>query len=172
MHFDLAFSKDDTSGLNYFNRGLVQSKLHSYKQANSDFNKALALFGQEKEKRALEVYFCRYNLGINNRKQGKLEQSISELRHAIDLQPEKPSAHNNLGLSLFEKGDFEGAIGHFGKAIKLEATAVHHNNRGLAHFHAQNPELALADFDKALEYNTAGDPTIYFNRGNALLTQN
>lgn len=32
--------------------------------------------------------------------------------------------------------------------------------------------LALEDFDRALELNTAGDPTIFFNRGNALLSEN
>lgn len=51
MHFDMAFTKDDNSGINYFNRGLVLSKLGSYKGANSDFNKALERFGTEKEKK-------------------------------------------------------------------------------------------------------------------------
>jgi Flp pilus assembly protein TadD len=39
------------------------------------------------------------NLGINMRRVGNLEQSVQELRKAIDLQPNKAQAHNNLGLS-------------------------------------------------------------------------
>ena len=32
-----------------------------------------------------------------------------------------------------------------------------------------NIQNALDDFNEALRLNTAGDPTIYFNRGNAYL---
>jgi len=55
---------------------------------------------------------------------------------ALELMPEKASCHNNLGLSLFEKADFESAIASFSKAIKIDALAVHYNNRGLANFYS------------------------------------
>ena len=64
------------------------------------------------------------------------------------------------------------AIENFSKAIKIEPQAVFYNNRGLAYFHdGQDIAAALQNFDEALALNTTGDPTIYFNRGNALLSE-
>lgn len=64
------------------------------------------------------------------------------------------------------------AIQEFNKAIKLDKQAVHYNNLGLAHFHNKQIEDALENFTIALELNQTGDPTIYFNRGNAYLSEN
>jgi tetratricopeptide (TPR) repeat protein len=36
------------------------------------------------------------------------------------MKNDRPSAHNNLGLSYFEKGEFEDALIHYGKAIGIE----------------------------------------------------
>ena len=99
-----------------------------------------------------------------------------ELKYALDLQPLKASAHNNLGLSYFEKLDYEKAVIAFSAAINLEPSSVHYNNRGLANLQGNFVTSALEDFDKACEAfgvgNYGGDPTFFFNRGNALLTQN
>lgn len=84
------------------------------------------------------------------------------------MKPDRPSAHNNLGLSYFERGDFEDALIHYGKAIQLEPTSVHFNNRGLANYHINKQEEAKADFDMAIKKDP-NDPTIYFNRGNVFL---
>jgi tetratricopeptide (TPR) repeat protein len=51
------------------------------------------------------------------RRLGKLEESITDLKKAIELGGDKASAHNNLGLSYFEKEDFEEALSEFTKAI-------------------------------------------------------
>jgi tetratricopeptide (TPR) repeat protein len=88
------------------------------------------------------------------------------------MQADKPSVHNNLGLSYFEKNEMEQAIQEFNKAIKLERSSVHFNNLGLAYFHNKQIDEALENFSEALELNTIGDPTIYFNRGNAYLSEN
>jgi len=47
-------------------------------------------------------------LGINFRRlsEPKFEESIFELKKALELQPNKASAHNNLGLTYYEKQDF------------------------------------------------------------------
>ncbi len=39
-----------------------------------------------------------------------LDLAIGEYRHAIELDPEVPDAHLNLGLALAEQGDLEGAV--------------------------------------------------------------
>jgi len=51
------------------------------------------------------VYYSRYNLGINFRRldQPDYAQSVIELSLALELQPDRASCYNNLGLSYFEK---------------------------------------------------------------------
>ena len=42
------------------------------------------------------------------------------MKKAVDMKPENAAAHNNLGLSYFERGgdsDFEEALNEFSKAI-------------------------------------------------------
>ena len=73
-----------------------------------------------------------------------------------------------MGLSFFERGDFEDALNHYGKAIQYEQSAVHFNNRGLANYHINRLDEAKADFDKAVDLDP-NDPTIIFNRGNVFL---
>lgn len=92
------------------------------------------------------------------------------LKAALDNNLEKASIRNNLGLTYFEKDDMTSAIDQFKAACQLEGTAVHFNNYGLALFHNRDIREAIENFDKALQLNqTVGDPTIYFNKGNALL---
>ena len=90
------------------------------------------------------------------------------MKKAIEIRNDRPSVYNNLGLSFFEKGDFEEALVHYGKAITAEQSSVHYNNRGLAHYHINKQEEAKADFDMALDKDPH-DSTIYFNRGNLFL---
>lgn len=127
-------------------------------------------------KRAIEhlesdyLYQARFNRGICYRRLGPqyLDDSIADLKKAVEMKNDRPSAHNNLGLSYFEKGDFEEALVHYGKAITLEQSSVHYNNRGLALYHINKQDESKADFDKAIEIDPH-DPTIYFNRGNVYL---
>lgn len=73
-----------------------------------------------------------------------------------------------MGLSFFEKGEYEEALQNFTKAISQEESAIHYNNRGLAYYHTSNFEAAKLDFDKAISIDPY-DPTIIFNRGNVFL---
>ena len=63
------------------------------------------------------------------------------------MKNERPSVHNNLGLSYFEKGMFDEALTHYAKAISYEPSAVHFNNRGLANYHINRLKEALNDFN-------------------------
>ena len=54
-------------------------------------------------------------MGICLRRMGpeKLDQSIDHLKKAVEIKNDRSSAHNNLGLSYFEKGEFEDALIHY-----------------------------------------------------------
>lgn len=117
-------------------------------------------------------YQAKFNLGICERRKGELESSIKFLKQATEMQANRPTAFNNLGLSYFEFGEFEEALLNYGKAINLDPTPVHYNNRGLAFYHFDRLEEAKEDFDEAIRLDHMSDkpdPTIYFNRGNVLL---
>jgi len=86
------------------------------------------------------MYQARFNRGICFRRQGKLEKSIDDFKAALEKKKDRPSAFNNLGLSLFENGEYEESLHQYGEAIRLEPSAVHYNNRGLAYYHSDQPE--------------------------------
>jgi tetratricopeptide (TPR) repeat protein len=86
------------------------------------------------------------------------------------MKNDKASAHNNLGLSYFEKEEFEEALNEFTKSIQLETHSFHFNNRGLAYYHIGKLEEAKKDYDEAIARNPE-DPFFYFNRGNVYLNQ-
>lgn len=49
-------------------------------------------------------------MGIALRRTGDLEGSINYFKEAIKMRNDRPSAHNNLGLSYFEIGEFDDAL--------------------------------------------------------------
>ena len=48
--------------------------------------------------------------------QGKINDSIEAYRKTLSIKPEYPSAYNNMGLLLHEKGDIKEAINAYKKA--------------------------------------------------------
>ena len=100
------------NGNYYYNRALVKSKLEKLEEAIEDYNKAIENLNDNNY-----IYQARFNKGICLRRLGRLDQSIEDLKIAVSLKGEKASAHNNLGLSFFEKEDFDEALSEFTKAI-------------------------------------------------------
>lgn len=70
----------------------------------------------------------------------------------------------NLGLSLYDKGDLEGAIANYTQAIKLNPrSADAFYNRGLAYYDNEDYSNAIGDYTKSLQINPQADA--YNNRG-------
>lgn len=60
--------------------------------------------------------------------------------------------HYNLGLAAFEQGDYQIAIGHFERSIKLNfKVARTHNELGMCYLFLNRNEKAIPCFEKALE---------------------
>ena len=59
------------------------------------------------------------------RKQGKLDQSVQAYQTAIRISPDYVEAHNNLGLVLLLKGDFENGWKEYEWRLKCRAFEIH-----------------------------------------------
>jgi serine/threonine-protein kinase len=80
-----------------------------------------------------------------------LEERVGHLRAAVAARPQSAPAHNNLGITLYAKGDLEGAIAAYRQALKLDPTyALAHNNLGLALREQGDLDGAIACYRKAL----------------------
>ena len=139
-HYDMAIEKNSGEGKYFYNRGIVHSRLDKIEKAIDDYTAAILNYknAEDSSSKNDHMYQAVFNRGICYRRvgPGRLDQSIEDLKKAVELKGnERPSVHNNLGLSYFERGDFEDALNHYTKAISLEKSAVHYNNRGLAYYH-------------------------------------
>jgi tetratricopeptide (TPR) repeat protein len=73
----------------------------------------------------------------------------------------------NHGVEKFHKGDFDGAIADYSKAIELKPDdPLGYYNRGIAKKAKSDDNGAIADYDKAIELNPK-HAEAYYNRGNA-----
>lgn len=186
-HYSQAIDLDKTKGDYYFNRGTVKKDMNSYQEAIEDFEQAIKFWEQKSSSQSPEenIYQAFYLKGICLRQLEKYDESIVDLRKAVELKSDEPSAHNNLGLSLFKNGSFEEASHEYTKAIqttqsekkKLEYNpelrnqiAIYCNNRGLAYYHLKQYTEAKKDFDDAINLNDK-EAIYYFNRGNVAYDQ-
>lgn len=76
-----------------------------------------------------------------------------------------PGAHQNLGVALAARGDYESAIAHFTRVIELNPdSAEAHYNRANAWQSRGETERALVDYSRAVELKPA-HAEAYNNRG-------
>ena len=110
--YTMALKLDPSNGNNYFNRALVFYETGAVERAIADYTLAA-----EDERYSFRAY---YNRGNCYRKMGCIDDSIADLKRAVDLDPTNPAGHNNLGLSMFEGGQFSQAQDAFSSAISSE----------------------------------------------------
>jgi tetratricopeptide (TPR) repeat protein len=53
-----------------------------------------------------------------------LEESAQEYRQVLVAEPDNFFAHNNLGIALFQLGDYERAADQFNDAVRIDPTNV------------------------------------------------
>ncbi|CAI2387655.1 unnamed protein product [Moneuplotes crassus] len=182
-HYTKAIQLGKNNGEYYYNRATVKKEMNNYKEAIEDFElaiKHLETRSSSDSKQQEIIYQAYYSKGICLRQLEMLDESIQDLKKAVDLKPDEPSAHNNLGMSYFKAGDFEDSTIEYSKAINhvktehknyeldpeiMKQIAIFCNNRGLAFYHQHRYAEAKTDFDEAISLE--GDDAIYyFNRGN------
>ncbi len=96
---------------------------------------------------------------------GYWKDSLHLFIHTLQVTTENYVAHANLATALAEKGNFNKAIYHYNKAIRMDPSApINYGHRGKAFAELDKHDLAIADFNKAIAlapyYVDA-----YYNRG-------
>jgi Flp pilus assembly protein TadD len=103
--------------------------------------------------------------------QGKLPEAIAEYREALQLKPDYPEAHNNLGNALAGQGNLEAAIAEYREALQLKPDYPEaHNNLGAALARQGKLEEAIAEYREALQLKP-DYPGAHNNLGAALARQ-
>lgn len=99
----------------------LEMQLKHYKQAEILFKRVVHI----------EFYdpFAWQNLGLVLKMQGKLEEALNSLGHAISLNPHISSVHYAIGVIYYEKGNLPCAMEHIEKAFMLDPS--HKEDYGL-----------------------------------------
>lgn len=99
------------------------------------------------------------------------DAAIRDLRRAVEMQPDFPSAHNRLGRALMLKGQFAAAADEFRKAIEQRKgnypTAQY--NLGFALQQRRESDSAVSAYRDAISSNGGNYPDAYYQIGSILL---
>ena len=117
-----------------------------------------------------ENFWLNHFLGMAIQEQGtsRAEEAIGYLRVALALRSDSPAAHLNLGNSLEDKGDLEGAIACCQTAIRLDPMdSSAHNNLGHLLAVQEKFDEAIASFQRAISLEPR-NRYAHNNLGNAL----
>jgi hypothetical protein len=103
------------------------------------------------------------------RAQGRLEEAVARYQRALELSPDHPEAHNNLGVALVDLGRPEEAITHHKKALAREpgSAELRYNLGGALQRQGLYAE-ALACYERALALKP-DHAKAHLNRSLALL---
>jgi serine/threonine-protein kinase len=101
------------------------------------------------------------------------DAAIRDLRQAVALQPDYPSAHNRLGRALLLKGQEIPAAEEFGKAIEQRGGAypTAQYNLGFALQQQGEREKALAAYRDAIRSRGGSYPDAFYQIGGILYEQ-
>lgn len=95
--------------------------------------------------------------GIAKLQMLRFDEAKKDFERALKLDKKHPEAHNNLGVVLYGRKDYGGAIKHYKQAINLARNASFYSNLGTAYFAKKDYEKAQANYQVALEI----DPDVF-----------
>lgn len=91
-------------------------------------------------------------LGVVAMQQGRHDESIENIRRALELDSTSAQIHNNLAAALRARGDYEDAIVYYRRAIELDPEyARAHENLGSMLLEIGNADEAAHCFRRALQ---------------------
>ncbi len=109
-----------------------------------------------------------YNLAIELREQGRMDEAAAELAETIRLKPDYVNARVNLGLFLIQRGRIEEAMQQYTELLRYDPDSyVAHFNLGWALVKQGKAADGIAHYRAALRVD-ARDPALHYNLGMAL----
>ncbi|MDP7035318.1 MAG: tetratricopeptide repeat protein, partial [Planctomycetota bacterium] len=107
-------------------------------------------------------------IGINTPTWRQIEKHFDRVPEPTgEAKPTTANAYSNRGHARKAKGDIDGAIEDYSKAIEIDPKfAGAYSNRGGARQAKGDPDGAIEDYNKAIEIDPK-NPNAYHNRGNA-----
>ena len=145
-------------------------------------HQAVALINQGKLQEAEAIYRELISAGTSNHivygnlaalcgMQGRFDELTDLLNKAIEIKPNYPDAHNNLGIAFKEQGDLPAAIASYNIALQLKPNYPEaHNNLGNAFKEQGDLTAAIASYNIALQLKP-DHPDAHYNLGNAFKEQ-
>ena len=88
-------------------------------------------------------------------RQGRTRDAIAPWQRATVLEPDNPSAFNNLGAAYLFTGDFEKAADAFSRSLAIEPTRSGYSNTGTGLYYNGRFSDAAEMFRKATELSPA-----------------
>jgi tetratricopeptide (TPR) repeat protein len=79
---------------------------------------------------------------------GRQEEAATAYRKALEKDPDNLVAHVNLGWCLYLRGEFQGAIAHYQKALALQPSSQAQFNLGLAYLRLGQVQLARKTYEE------------------------
>lgn len=175
----------------YNNRGTTYDELHYYKDAISDYSKAIALapddflsyynragsyrrinlFAEALEDYNIAMSLNPYetkvlvNRGLTFDDLGRCDDALDDFAQSISINPEEASAYYNRGEIFTRLGRYTDAITDYDNAINLNPNYVKaYLSRSAAHYELKNYELSMHDALNVLKINPTNDKA-YTNQG-------
>jgi tetratricopeptide (TPR) repeat protein len=121
--------------------------------AQEQYEKAVILYDLAIQKNGKEAMYFR-NRADSLRKLNRFDDAAKSLTTASELEPSNDGIANQLGLVLFDAGQFGPAVEAFTKAISLSGNdASYYGNRGDANHRLARYDAAIADLTRAIALN-------------------
>ncbi len=80
------------------------------------------------------------------------DEAVDYISRALDLVPDNPQSHNNIGLAYKDQGDAKRAAHHFRESIKLDGGNPDvYNNLGNVLRVLDKPDQAIQSYERALQ---------------------
>jgi Flp pilus assembly protein TadD len=113
-------------------------------------------------------FYKAFNTAADLSEKHQFEQAVPVWKKAVELNPDDPRAHNNLGAALVETGHPEDALAEYRRSLELnDQSSQAHNNLGSLMAQEGKIDEALAQFQKAVELNP-DNGRAHCNLGSAL----
>ena len=131
--------------------------IHHYGKLKENIDEKSRLYleiGKEKLKQNPKAKFY-YELGIQSMVLNKFEESIENLKKAIELNKEWSAPYISLGNIYCKQKDYQQAIDLLERALKIKPGDSNiHNNLGVAYEKLGNPKIALEHYKSSIKINS------------------